>query len=161
MTKQLLLFVLFAAIAINASAQKKREIIPHDTITGKYAYTGVSDSLPATKEQLKDKLDKWIKQNYNTDKDKYASVKVDNDTYELHDREALHGKTRKFVEYNLTVDVKEHRYRYKLTDLEYVAVGKYPLEDKMATDQRKDFEAMDEILRKIIASMEAAVKSTW
>ena len=59
------------------------------------------------------------------------------------------------------MDVKEYKYRYKLTDLEYVAVGKYPLEDKMATDQRKDFEAMDEILRKIIASMEAAVKSTW
>ncbi len=57
--------------------------------------------------------------------------------------------------------MKEHKYRYKLTDLVYVAVGSYPLEDKMATDQRKDFVAMDGILRKIIASMEAALKSTW
>ncbi len=145
----------------DAAAQKKREIIPRDSITQKYCYQAASDTLPATKEDLRKKLDKWIKQNYNEQESKYTKLAVDGDSYTIHDREALPGKARKFVEYNLTVDLKEKRYRYKLTDLQYAAVGMYPLEDDMATDQRKDFEAIDTILRGIINSLEAALKSEW
>jgi hypothetical protein len=162
MLKQALLSIvattLFSSVV---DAQKKREIIPRDSITQKYCYQQVSDSLPATKGELRAKLEKWIKQNYNELENKYVKLGVDGDSYTIHDREALPGRARKFVEYDLTVDLKENRYRYKLTNLQYAAVGMYPLEDKMATDKRSDFEAMDEILRGIIASMEAALKSAW
>lgn len=157
----LLGFIASAMFTITATAQNKREIIPRDSITQKYCYQDVSDSLPSSKEELRTKLEKWIKQNYNAQENKHVKLGVDGDTYTLHDREALPGKARKFVGYNLTVDLKDHRYRYKLTDLEYTAVGTYPLEDKMATDKRSDFEEMDVILRGIIASMEAALKSDW
>lgn len=162
MNKHLLLALTTAALlSLDSSAQKKREIIPRDSITNKYCYQDVSDSLPATKEQLRVKLEKWIKQNYNEQESKYTKLGVDGDSYSIHDREALPGKARKYVEYNLTVDLKDNRYRYKLTDLQYAAVGMYPLEDKMATDKRDDFEAMDKILSGIIASLEAALKSEW
>lgn len=146
---------------LNGQAQNKREIIPRDSITHKYCYQAVSDSVASNNAQLHAKLDKWIQQNYNEAESKYTKLGLDGDTYTIHDREALPGKARKFVEYNLTVDLKDHRYRYKLTDLQYAAVGMYPLEDKLATDKRKDFEAMDSILRGIIASMNAALKSDW
>ncbi len=147
--------------AFDASAQKKREIIPRDSVTHKYCYQHASDTLAFSKEELRTKLEKWIKQNYNEQESKYTKLAVDGDSYTVHDREALPGKARKFVEYNLTVDLKERRYRYKLTDLQYAAVGMYPLEDDMATDQRKDFEAIDTILRGVIDSLESALKSEW
>ncbi|MBK6775043.1 MAG: DUF4468 domain-containing protein [Flavobacteriales bacterium] len=159
--RTLLLLLVILVSASTASAQKKREIIPRDTITGKYAYSKMSDTIPNTKEELRAKLDKWIKQNYNPQESKYTTIAVDGDTYTIHDREALPGKARKFVEYNLTVDLKEKRYRYKLTDLEYAAVGKYPLEDKMATDERDDFEAMHAILTGVLKSLDAAMVSEW
>jgi len=149
------------AFAMDASAQKKREIIPRDSATHKYCYQHASDTLAFSKEELRTKLEKWIKQNYNEQESKYTKLAVDGDSYTVHDREALPGKARKFVEYNLTVDLKERRYRYKLTDLQYAAVGMYPLEDDMATDQRKDFEAIDTILRGVIDSLESALKSEW
>ncbi|MCC6841128.1 MAG: hypothetical protein IT230_13305 [Flavobacteriales bacterium] len=162
MIKQILLSLLPTALFVwDLNAQNKREIIPRDSITDKYCYQAVSDSLPFMKEELRIKLEKWIKQNYNALENKYVKLGVDGDTYTMHDREALPGRARKFVEYDLTVDLKENRYRYKLTNLQYAAVGMYPLEDKMATDKRSDFEEMDVILRGIIASMEAALKSTW
>ena len=157
----LISLVASAILSVDSSAQNKREIIPRDSITQKYCYQEVSDSLPSTKEELHAKLKKWIKQNYNALENKYVKLGVDGDNYTLHDREALPGRARKFVEYDLTVDLKENRYRYKLTNLQYAAVGMYPLEDKMATDKRSDFEEMDVILRGIIASMEAALKSAW
>ncbi|MEO8068631.1 MAG: hypothetical protein ABI599_13120 [Flavobacteriales bacterium] len=156
-----LFLLMVVSIPLCLSAQKKREIIPRDSITHKYAYTKASDTIPATKEELRGKLDKWIKQNYNELESKYVKLGVDGDTYTIHDREALPGKQRKFVEYNLTVDLKEKRYRYKLTDLEYVAVGKYPLEDKLATDERDDFEAMHAILTGVLKSLDAAMTSEW
>ena len=162
MIKHLLLAALATfTLTLDSAAQKKREIIPRDSITQKYCYQLASDTLLATKEDLRKKLEKWIKQNYNEQESKYTKLAVDGDSYTIHDREALPGKARKFVEYNLTVDLKEKRYRYKLTDLQYAAVGMYPLEDDMATDQRKDFEAIDTILRGIINSLEAALKSEW
>ncbi len=162
MNKHLLLALATTAlIATDAFAQKKKEIIPRDSITDKYCYQAISDTVPFSKEELREKLQKWIKQNYNEQESKYIKLEVDGDTYRIHDREALPGKARKFVEYNLTVDLKENRYRYTLTDLQYAAVGMYPLEDKMATDKRSDFEEMDKILTDIIASLEAALKSTW
>lgn len=162
MIKHILLgFLASVTLTLGASAQNKREIIPRDSITHKYCYQGVSDTLPAMKEELRGKLEKWIKQNYNDKGSKYVKVSVDKDSYVLHDREALPGKARKFVEYDLTIDLKDKRYRYKLTNLQYAAVGMYPLEDKMATDKRSDFEEMDTILRGILASMQAALKSDW
>lgn len=146
---------------IAASAQKKKEIIPRDSITHKYCYQKVSDTLAFTKEEFRTKLEKWIKQNYNEQESKYTKVTIEGDTYTIHDREALPGKARKFVEYNLTVDLKDKRYRYKLTDLQYAAVGMYPLEDDMATDQKRDFEAIHAILTGIISSLDAALKSEW
>jgi hypothetical protein len=154
-----LLLLLTVVIGHAALAQKKREIIPRDSITNKYCYTAISDSIPgASKDKLHARMDKWIKENYNPEKSQYTQLSTDGDTYTIHDREAIPGAARKFVEYNLTVDLKDHKYRYKLTDLEYVAVGKYPLEDKMATDKKSDFEAMDEILSGILRSMDASLK---
>jgi hypothetical protein len=162
MVKHALLGLIASAMFTTlVSAQNKREIIPRDSITQKYGYQGVVDSLPATKDELRAKLEKWIKQNYNAQESKYVKLGVDGDSYTIHDREALPGKARKFVEYDLTVDLKDNRYRYKLTNLQYAAVGMYPLEDKMATDKRSDFEEMDVILRGIIASMQASLKSEW
>ncbi len=161
MRTTLLLSAIAVLTALDGQAQKKREIIPRDSITNKYCYQAVSDSVSGTKAQLHERMAKWIKQNYNEQESKYTKLATDGDTYTIHDREALPGKARKFVEYNLTVDLKENRYRYKLTDLQYAAVGMYPLEDKMATDKKSDFEEMDVILRGVIASMEAALKSTW
>lgn len=155
----LLIALILPAAAI--LAQNKREIIPRDSITHKYCYQAVSDTLPFTKTELAVKLEKWIQQNYNPQESQYVKLAVDGATYTMHDREALPGRARKSVEYNLTVDLKEQRYRYQLTDLEYIAVGKYPLEDKLATDKRSDFEEMDVILRGIIGSMESALKSAW
>ncbi|MCB0790841.1 MAG: DUF4468 domain-containing protein [Flavobacteriales bacterium] len=141
-----------------AQAQGKRHIIPRDSITDKYTYQGVSDTISADKEQLRGRLEKWIKQNYNPEERQYASSKQDGDSYTMHDREALPGKARKYVEYDLTVDIKDKRYRYKLTHLEYIAVGKYPLEDKMATDKRSDLEEIHTICSRIVESLDAAMK---
>lgn len=148
-------------LCLPVEAQHKREIIPRDSITNKYCYQGIGEALSASRTDLHAKMEKWVKQNYNPQQSRYTKLEVDGDTYSIHDREALPGKARKFVEYDLTVDLKDGRYRYKLTDLQYAAVGMYPLEDKMATDKRSDFEAMDVILRRIIASMEAALQSEW
>ena len=146
---------------MDVHAQKKREIIPRDSITNKYCYQAVSDLTMSTKDDLRTRLERWIKENYNEQDSKYTKILVEGDTYRIHDREALPGKARKFVEYDLTVDLKDNQYRYKLTDLQYAAVGMYPLEDKMATDKKSDFEEMDVILRGVIKSMEAALKDNW
>ncbi|MCB9169211.1 MAG: DUF4468 domain-containing protein [Flavobacteriales bacterium] len=145
-------------IATSAQAQNKRHIIPRDSITDKYTYQAVSDMIDADKEHLRGRLEKWIKQNYNPEERQYASSKQDGDSYTMHDREALPGTARKYIEYDLTVDIKDNRYRYKLTHLEYIAVGKYPLEDKMATDKRSDLEDIHTICTRIIASLDAAMK---
>lgn len=105
---------LLIALILPAStivARNKREIIPRDSITHKYCYQASSDTLPFTKAELAAKLEKWIQQNYNPQESKYVTLAVDGDTYTMHDREALPGRARKFVEYNLTVDLKEQRYR--------------------------------------------------
>ncbi len=159
MNKKLLLLSLLAVFGGEGIAQKKYEIIPRDSITNKYCYTAISDSIPGgTKDKLHERMAKWIKENFNPEKSQYTQLAQDGDTYTIHDREAIPGAARKFVEYNLTVDLKDNKYRYKLTDLEYVAVGKYPLEDKMATDKKSDFEAMDQILTGILSSMDASLK---
>ena len=123
MYRILSLLLLVLLIASPATAQKKREIIPRDSITHKYCYQKASDTLTFTKEQLRVKLEKWIKQNYNEQESKYTKLAVDGDNYTIHDREALPGKARKYVEYNLTIDLKELRFRYQLPDLQYAAVG--------------------------------------
>ena len=161
MSKKIFILPLLFLFTLEVAAQKKREIIPRDSITHKYCYQKASDTLTFTKEQLRVKLEKWIKQNYNEQESKFTKLAVDGESYTIHDREALPGKARKFVEYNLTLDLKDNRYRYKLTDLQYAAVGMYPLEDDMATDKRSDFEEMDVILRGIISSLEAALTSEW
>lgn len=162
MTKDLPLVVAAVVmLCFGAHAQNKYEIIPRDSITNKYCYQAMSTELPATKEELRDKFSRWTKQNYDSLNSKYTKLSEDGDSYSIHDREALPGKARKFVEYDLTVDFKEHRYRYTLTDLQYAAVGMYALEDKMATHKRRDLEEIDVILRRIVASLEAALKSDW
>ncbi|MCB0794833.1 MAG: hypothetical protein KDB88_08860 [Flavobacteriales bacterium] len=156
MTRILALLVPILLIC-SVNAQNKRHIIPRDSITNKYTYQGISDSLGVDKETLRSRLEKWNKQNYNQEESEYASVVRDGDSYTMHDREALPGKARKFIEYDLTVDLRDEKFRYKLTHLEYIAVGKYPLEDKMATDQRKDLEAIHDICSRIVASLGAAM----
>jgi hypothetical protein len=156
-----LLMIMMFCLTPEVNAQKKREIIPRDSITNKYCYQAVVDSMGSTKDELRTRLERWIKENYNEQDSKYTKILRDGDTYRIHDREALPGKARKFVEYDLTIDLKDNQYRYKLTDLQYAAVGMYPLEDKMATDKKSDFEEMDVILRGVIKSMEAALKDAW
>jgi hypothetical protein len=157
----IILSLLFSIISLDSTAQKKREIIPRDSITNKYCYQAVSDLTMSTKDELRTRLERWIKENYNEQDSKYTKVLREGDTFRIHDREALPGKARKFVEYDLTIDLKDNQYRYKLTDLQYAAVGMYPLEDKMATDKKSDFEEMNVILTGIIKSMEAALKDPW
>ncbi len=157
----LICFALSACLSLPAAAQHKRQILPRDSITQQYCYQGVSDLLPSTQEELRAKLQQWAQQNYNALENKFVKLGVDGDSYTMHDREALPGKARKYVAYDLTVDLKDNQYRYKLTNLQYTAVGTYPLEDRMATDKRSDLEEIDVILRGIIASMEAALKSSW
>ncbi|MBL7963221.1 MAG: DUF4468 domain-containing protein [Flavobacteriales bacterium] len=159
--RSLLVLALGLLVSVPAQAQKKKSIIPRDSITTKYGYSAVSDTIAADKEALRTRLEKWIKQNYNPDKSKFTSSKQEGDSYTVHDREALPGRARKYIEYDLTVDIKDKRYRYKLTNLEYIAVGKYPLEDKMATDDKDDLKAIDDICRRILASLDAAMKSDW
>ncbi|MCB0769825.1 MAG: hypothetical protein KDC00_05405 [Flavobacteriales bacterium] len=155
MIKQLILIGALLVTTCSVVAQKKSEIIPRDSITDKYAYMDVVTVEGATLEQLTKRLEKWEKQHYNPVERQYASVVVDGDSHTLHDREALPGKARKFIEYDLTVDMKDGRYRYNLTHLEFVAVGKYPLEDKMATDKRSDLEEIHAICERILASLGA------
>jgi hypothetical protein len=157
----IILSLFFSIISLDSTAQKKREIIPRDSITNKYCYQAVSDLTMSTKDELRTRLERWIKENYNEQDSKYTKILREGDTFRIHDREALPGKARKFVEYDLTIDLKDNQYRYKLTDLQYAAVGMYPLEDKMATDKKSDFEEMNVILTGIIKSMEAAFKAPW
>lgn len=151
--------ILFVGLLLSTTqwtaAQNKREIIPRDSITDKYAYMDVVSLEGASLAELTKRLEKWEKQHYNPVERQYASVVVDGDSHTLHDREALPGKARKFIEYDLTVDMKDGRYRYNLTHLEFVAVGKYPLEDKMATDKRSDLEEIHAICTRILASLAA------
>lgn len=155
--KPILTLFLALFLMVPAAAQKKSKIIPRDSITDKYTYQGVTTAESADLSTLRQRLEKWNKQNYNPEESKYASVVVDGDTYTMHDREELPGRARKFIEYDLTIDLKDERYRYKLTHIEYIAVGKYPLEDKMATDKKSDLEAIDTICKGIVASLEAAM----
>jgi hypothetical protein len=158
MVKQILITGFFLSTILEVSAQNKREIIPRDSITQKYAYQGVVTVDSASLADLTTRLEKWQKKHYNPTESKYASVAKDGDSHTMHEREALPGAARKFIEYDLTVDLKDGRYRYKLGQIEYIAVGKYPLEDKMATDKRSDLEEIHEICTRIIASLDAAMK---
>ena len=158
MIKYILTIGLFFGLVQATLAQKKDQIIPRDSITEKYAYQGVVGVEGASLADLTARLEKWEKQRYNPVERKYASVVVDGDTHTLHDREALPGKARKFIEYDLTIDLRDGRYRYNLTHLEFVAVGKYPLEDKMATDKRSDLEEIHVICERILATLEAEMK---
>lgn len=158
MITRIFLTGLMVSTTMWASAQNKREIIPRDSITDKYAYQGVVAVEGASLADLTTRLEKWQKKHYNTAESKYASISKDGDSHTMHEREALPGKARKFIEYDLTVDLKDGRYRYKLGQIEYIAVGKYPLEDKMATDKRSDLEEIHVICTRIIASLEAAMK---
>ncbi|MCB0812091.1 MAG: DUF4468 domain-containing protein [Flavobacteriales bacterium] len=145
-----------------AAAQKNKGkgILPRDSITDKFCYTDVGANANADKAALQEKLEKWIKQNYNTDEE-HTTVAQDGDTWTIHDREALPQRARKFVAYDLTVDLKDGRYRYKLTNLMYTATGTYPLEDKMATDKKSDLREIDEILERVLGSLNAALQSEW
>ena len=75
-----ILVALVVSISAGAVAQKKKEIIPRDSITNKYCYTAVSDSIPANKDQLRVRMDKWIKENYDIQKSKYTKLSSDGDT---------------------------------------------------------------------------------
>ena len=157
MIKRSLPWIFVLLLPFAAIAQKKREIIPRDSITGKYTYEGIEQVEGADLEALRARLEKWSKQHFNPEESEYASVVRDGDSYVLHDREALPGKARKFIEYDLTIDLKDDRYRYKLGKIEYIAVGKYPLEDKMATDKRSDLEEIHVICSNILASLKASM----
>ena len=159
MIKKILpLFALCILVSVNASAQKKKKsTVPRDSITNKFAYHHVSDSIMASKAQLADRLDKWIAQNYNTD-DKNTAVEIDGDTYMIHGRDQMQGASRRFIEYDLTVDLKENKYRYKMTDFQYIVSGRYALEDKRATDKKRDLEEIDGMMRKILNSLDAHMK---
>lgn len=144
-------------LAAGAFAQKKKSPIPLDSITNKYAYHAVSDSIDADKAKLLDRLEKWVAQNYNED-DKNTAIERSDDTYMIHGRDQMAGKSRRFVEYDLTVDLKDNKYRYKMTDLQYIVSGRYSLEDKRATDNKRDLEEIDGMMRKILASLETHMK---
>ncbi len=147
-----------------ANAQKKKKtIVPRDSITGQYSYDGVVKGIEGNQEELQQRLDKWIAQNYNFEKDKHASLKIDedNDTYSVHGRAQMSGGARRFIEYDLTVDIKDSRFRYKLTDMRYIVVGNYAMEDKRATRKKKDLEEINSMMTKIILSMKAAMEDTW
>jgi len=73
----------------------------------------------------------------------------------IHGRDQMSGTSRRFVEYDLTVDIKDLRYRYTMTDLQYIVSGRYAIEDKRAHVKKRDFEELDGMLRKILASLEA------
>ncbi|HPF67451.1 MAG: DUF4468 domain-containing protein [Flavobacteriales bacterium] len=157
-----LLPLLAALFVMPAAAQKNKGkgILPRDSITDKFCYTDVGANANADKAALQEKLEKWIKQNYNTDEE-HTTVAQDGDTWTIHDREALPQRARKFVAYDLTIDLKDGRYRYKLTNLMYTATGTYPLEDKMATDKKSDLREIDEILERVLGSLNAALQSEW
>lgn len=159
--------ILIAFLTITTtSAQKKKKdktIIPVDSITGLYAYNGVIKDIEGDIDAIRERLDKWVAQNYSFDTDEHASLKVDEDgdTYRIHARTPMSGGVRRFIEYDLTTDLKDSAYRYKLTNLRYVVVGNYPLEDKRSTDKKRDLEEIDRMMRRILASMKAALADTW
>ena len=154
------LATLLVALPLSAQKDKGKGIIPRDSITNKFCYTDVGANEGADRAALQEKLEKWIKQNYNTEEE-HTTVEQDGDSWTVHDREALPQRARKYIAYDLTVDLKDGKYRYKLTNLMYTATGTYPLEDKMATDKKSDLREIDEILRRVVASLEAALKSEW
>lgn len=155
--KKLILLAFCAAIGTSAVAQKKKSPIPLDSITNKYAYHLVSDSIDADKAELASRLEKWIAQNYN-EEDKNTTIEQGDDTYMVHGRDQMAGKSRRFIEYDLTVDLKDNKYRYKMTDLQYIVSGRYALEDKRATDNKRDLEEIDGMMRKILTSLETHMK---
>ena len=148
----------------DAHAQKKKKtFVPRDSITGQYAYNGVVTGIEGKQEDLKQRIDKWIAQNYNFEKDKHASLKIDDDgdTYSVHGRAQMEGRSRRFIEYDLTTDLKDGSFRYKLTNMRYIVVGNYALEDKRSTDKKKDLEEIHGMMSKILLSLKAAMKDTW
>lgn len=156
--------LLLVFCSLDVSAQKKNKtIVPQDSITGQYAYNGTVTNIDGDQEALRQRLDKWIAQNYNFEKDEHASLKIDEDgdTYTVHGRERMSGAAKRFIEYDLTVDLRDGRYRYKLTNIRYIVVGNYALEDKRATDKKRDLEEIHIMLSKIILSQKAALEDTW
>jgi len=158
MHRTTLIVISFLFISTGMFAQKKNSPIPLDSITNKYAYHYVSDSIEANKTELADRLGKWIAQNYN-EEDKNTSIEIEDDTYMIHGRDQMQGKSSRFVEYDLTLDLKDNKYRYKMTDLQYIVSGRYALEDKRATDKKRDLEEIDSMLRKIMKSLDTHMKT--
>jgi hypothetical protein len=157
-----ILLILISTCDIHAQ-KKNKTIIPRDSITGQYAYNGKVTEIEGNQDALKQRLDKWIAQNYNFETDEHASLTVDEDedTYSVHGREQMEGSARRFIEYDLTVDLRDNRYRYKLTDLRYIVVGNYALEDKRATDKKKDLEEIHRMMYNLLKSLQAAMTDTW
>lgn len=158
-----LVAIIFISLTINGFAQNVD--FPRDQ-TGKYSFTDIVDLNGMSKDQLFENGEKFMK-NIKVLHSKTKNFKADKVNYQIFDRGSFYvyriGSVKKgiagAVEYDITLDLKDDKYRYTITGFQFNEYqknrygkyepikGKYtPLEMEASSLNAKEWEMQKEVV---------------
>jgi hypothetical protein len=177
------IILLFSILYISASAQEKRSSLPVDATTKLITYTKVVELKGVTKDSLFNKALAWCNTFYNNPGDVIREQDKAGGKIECKARFKVQNPPDKkglatdggVVQYTLTLQFKEGRYKYLLTEYNWKQTSYYPIEKWMDTSNqyyKPEFEhylqEVDNETKEITASLEkfmqtpqVKVKEDW
>lgn len=171
-TKKYFLPLIFVLISWNVNAQGNSDKMPVNAETKLVSYSKVIPVDSVDKNELYYRALTWASTYYNNPTDvireKEASVGriVCKHRFKITNPPNKDGfeKDAGLVAYTLTIQVKEGRYKYDLTEINWKQVSYYPIErwmDIKAAGYEKEYEyylkLTDENVKKIITDLEKAM----
>ena len=174
--KSLFAAIFFAFITINLSAQTEQEkpAYPVSEITKLITYTDVVQVDGKTKTQLYDKAMKWFHDYFPNPTDVIREQSKEKAKIEGKARFKIYTpedkKTGKAdmgaVQYTITFEAREGRYKVELTEFNWKQLSYYPIEkwmDKQDAAYKPNYDhyllQTDEYAKQVIADLEKAMKT--
>ncbi|MCB0754448.1 MAG: DUF4468 domain-containing protein [Flavobacteriales bacterium] len=138
---RIIALMLIASIPFVASAQKNKDelnwpAMKIDSKTNLITYTEVPE-VPGTKDELYDRAMKWGGEYFKNFAEKIRKQDKDSGEMEIFNRVQIYAYDKKGVkttsrqglaQYTLTIQFKDGRYKYTVTDLNFKATSYQPLE---------------------------------
>lgn len=142
-----------------------QDIVPVDADTKKITYKEVVQQ-EGTPQKLYIQAIAWINGFYENPTDATRIRDVENAKIEIRHRIKLTSTDKKgvttdagVVNYVMTLEFKENRYRYIITDFTLAAVSKFPLERWLDKKDPQYSPACDEYLRQVNQAVQDIIKS--
>jgi len=150
MLKNTLLLMTLAAVTLPALAQKTKlpeyPPIPVDKDSERITYEGVGKVDGKSSGELYDRAFEWVKAYYKNPMEKLRKQDRDNGEMEVFARFPIFAYDKKgvkttsqsgLIQYTMTLQFKDGRYKYIITDLNLKATSNQPI-DTWLTDKEND-----------------------